>query len=150
MAALEDWHWVVVDLDDNSRGRAIPRKGPPALQKGNDRIPHSGRWVPSGSSGFSASSESVCVAKSHLATRNKVAAVATASPERKSTRKVKLIETKWAVNEGADEIDMVISRGHFLSRWIQLRVWWNRCRKEVCGDAHPKGFSKQVKLSTLW
>ena len=45
----------------------------------------------------------------------KVAAVATAFPSGMSTRKVKLEETKYAVNEGADEIDMVISRGHFLA-----------------------------------
>src|SRR5205085_11018704 len=43
----------------------------------------------------------------------KVAAVATAFPSGMSNRKVKLDETRWAVNEGADDIDMVISRGNF-------------------------------------
>ena len=44
----------------------------------------------------------------------KVAAVATAFPSGMTSRKLKLRETAWAVGEGADEIDMVISRGKFL------------------------------------
>lgn len=44
----------------------------------------------------------------------KVASVATAFPSGLAPRRVKLEETKMAVAEGADEIDMVISRGAFL------------------------------------
>ncbi len=45
----------------------------------------------------------------------KVAAVATAFPSGMSNTRFKLEETRWAVSEGADEIDMVISRGKFFS-----------------------------------
>ena len=58
----------------------------------------------------------VSIAKNELkGTKIKVASVATAFPSGMSTRDVKLRETKFAVAEGADEIDMVISRGHFLA-----------------------------------
>ena len=45
-----------------------------------------------------------------LGTSVKVASVSTAFPSGQSTRAVKLADTKFAVDEGADEIDMVISR----------------------------------------
>src|SRR3954451_11444517 len=45
----------------------------------------------------------------------KVAAVATGFPSGQYPLQTKLDDTKFAVEEGADEIDMVISRGHFLS-----------------------------------
>jgi len=44
----------------------------------------------------------------------KVAAVATYFPSGQSTTEIKLKETKFAIDEGADEIDMVISRKEFL------------------------------------
>ena len=44
-----------------------------------------------------------------------VAAVATGFPAGQSPLEVKLHDTRYAVEEGADEIDMVISRGHFLA-----------------------------------
>lgn len=44
----------------------------------------------------------------------KVAAVATYFPSGQSNLQVKMDETNFAINEGADEIDMVISRGEFL------------------------------------
>ena len=45
----------------------------------------------------------------------KVAAVATGFPSGQYPLPVKLEDTRYAVGEGADEIDMVISRGHFLA-----------------------------------
>jgi deoxyribose-phosphate aldolase len=66
----------------------------------------------------------------------KVAAVATAFPSGMSTRKVKLEETKYAVNEGADEIDMVISRGHFLAGEFNYVFDEIAAVKEACGEAH--------------
>ena len=48
-------------------------------------------------------------------TKIKVASVATGFPSGQSSLDVKLSDTKFAVNEGADEIDMVISRGKFLA-----------------------------------
>lgn len=44
----------------------------------------------------------------------KVAAVATYFPSGQTNMQAKLDETIYAINEGADEIDMVISRGKFL------------------------------------
>src|SRR5262245_54925669 len=44
----------------------------------------------------------------------KVASVATAFPSGMAPLAIKLEETKIAVQEGADEVDMVISRGAFL------------------------------------
>src|SRR5687768_7676392 len=44
-----------------------------------------------------------------------VAAVATGFPSGQYPLSVKLDDTRAAVSEGADEIDMVISRGHFLA-----------------------------------
>src|SRR4026208_2507659 len=43
----------------------------------------------------------------------KVASVATAFPSGQAPRNVKISDTKDAVSEGADEVDMVISRGKF-------------------------------------
>ncbi|MFN0189974.1 MAG: deoxyribose-phosphate aldolase [Bacteroidia bacterium] len=79
----------------------------------------------------------------------KVAAVATAFPSGMSTRKVKLDETKFAVNEGADEIDMVISRGHFLAGEYNYVFDEIAAVKEACGEAHLKVILETGELSTL-
>ncbi len=51
----------------------------------------------------------------------KVAAVATAFPSGRASMRVKLADTADAVDAGADEIDMVIDRGAFLSgRYLQV------------------------------
>ena len=44
-----------------------------------------------------------------------VASVATAFPSGQSNIEAKISDTKFAVDQGADEIDMVISRGQFLA-----------------------------------
>jgi deoxyribose-phosphate aldolase len=50
-----------------------------------------------------------------------VAAVATAFPSGRASRAVKLADTRDAVEAGADEVDMVIDRGAFLSgRYLQV------------------------------
>ncbi|MBK9639087.1 MAG: deoxyribose-phosphate aldolase [Bacteroidetes bacterium] len=79
----------------------------------------------------------------------KVAAVATAFPSGMSTRKVKLDETKFAVSEGADEIDMVISRGHFLAGEFNYVFDEIAAVKEVCGEVHLKVILETGELSTL-
>ena len=79
----------------------------------------------------------------------KVAAVATAFPSGMSSRKVKLEETRWAVNEGADEIDMVISRGHFLAGEYNYVFDEIAAVKEACGNAHLKVILETGELSTL-
>lgn len=92
----------------------------------------------------------VKVAKTALQSSNvKVAAVATAFPSGMSTRKVKLEETKWAVGEGADEIDMVISRGHFLAGEYGFVYDEIAAVKEACGNAHLKVILETGELSTL-
>src|SRR5262245_64404564 len=45
----------------------------------------------------------------------KVASVATAFPSGQSPLEAKLEEVRWVVEQGADEVDMVIDRGAFLS-----------------------------------
>ncbi len=79
----------------------------------------------------------------------KVAAVATAFPSGMSTRKVKIEETRYAVNEGADEIDMVISRGHFLAGEFNYVFDEIAAVKETCGKAHLKVILETGELSTL-
>lgn len=79
----------------------------------------------------------------------KVAAVATAFPSGMSTRKVKLDETKFAVNQGADEIDMVISRGHFLAGEYNYVFDEIAAVKEACREAHLKVILETGELSTL-
>lgn len=92
----------------------------------------------------------VRVAKEALkGSKVKVAAVATAFPSGMSTRKVKIEETKYAVNEGADEIDMVISRGHFLSGEYNYVFDEIAAVKEACGEAHLKVILETGELSTL-
>ena len=92
----------------------------------------------------------VRVAKEALkGSKVKVAAVATAFPSGMSTRKVKLEETKFAVGEGADEIDMVISRGHFLAGEYNFVFDEIAAVKEACGNAHLKVILETGELSTL-
>ena len=78
----------------------------------------------------------------------KVAAVSTAFPSGMSTRKVKIDETKFAVNEGADEIDMVISRGKFLQGDYNFVFDEIAAVKEACGEAHLKVILETGELST--
>lgn len=92
----------------------------------------------------------VAVAKKALAgTKINVAAVATAFPSGMSTRDVKIRETKYAVSEGADEIDMVISRGHFLAGEYNYVFDEIAAVKDACGNAHLKVILETGELSTL-
>ncbi|MBN6054475.1 deoxyribose-phosphate aldolase, partial [Nonomuraea sp. RK-328] len=66
----------------------------------------------------------------------KVASVATAFPSGRSSLDVKVADTEFAVAAGADEIDMVIDRGAFLSG-DYLKVYEEIVAvKAACGDAH--------------
>jgi deoxyribose-phosphate aldolase len=59
--------------------------------------------------------EMVAVAKKALGNSAvKVASVSTACPSGQAKHEVKILDTKQALDAGADEIDMVISRGKFL------------------------------------
>ncbi len=79
----------------------------------------------------------------------KVASVATAFPSGMSNLKFKLDETKYAVNEGADEIDMVISRGHFLAGEYNYVFDEIAAVKNASGAAHLKVILETGELSTL-
>ncbi len=78
-----------------------------------------------------------------------VASVATAFPSGMSALQVKLDDTRMAVDEGADEIDMVISRGAFL-RGDHAHVFDEIAAvKEACGEAHLKVILETGELGTL-
>lgn len=82
-------------------------------------------------------------------TRIHVAAVSTAFPAGMSSREVKLRETRYAVSEGADEIDMVISRGKFLAGEYNAVFDEIAAVKEACDDAHLKVILETGELCTL-
>jgi deoxyribose-phosphate aldolase len=78
----------------------------------------------------------------------KVAAVATAFPSGRAAMDIKLADTKDAVEAGADEIDMVIDRGAFLSgRYLQVFEEIVAVR-EACGGAHLKVIFETGELQT--
>lgn len=68
----------------------------------------------------------------------KVAAVATAFPSGQMPLEVKLTDVRMSVEAGADEIDMVIDRGAFLSGRYNQVFDEIRAVKEACGPAHLK------------
>jgi deoxyribose-phosphate aldolase len=77
-----------------------------------------------------------------------VAAVATAFPSGRASLSVKLADVRDAVTAGADEIDMVIDRGAFLSgRYLQVHDEIVAVR-QACGDAHLKVILETGELST--
>ena len=78
-----------------------------------------------------------------------VASVATAFPSGLAPMKVKLEDTRFAVSEGADEIDMVISRGKFLQGEFNFVFDEIAAVKEACGKAHLKVILETGELSTL-
>lgn len=77
-----------------------------------------------------------------------VASVATAFPSGRSTMDIKLADTRFAVEQGASEVDMVIDRGAFLSgRYGQVFEEIVKI-KEACGDAHLKVILETGELVT--
>ena len=79
----------------------------------------------------------------------KVASVATAFPSGMAPLAIKLEETKIAVQEGADEVDMVISRGAFLQGDYRHVYDEIVAVKEACGAAHLKVILETGELGTL-
>jgi deoxyribose-phosphate aldolase len=78
-----------------------------------------------------------------------VASVATAFPSGQAPLSVKLDDTRMAVADGASEIDMVISRGEFLSGNYGMVFDEIIAVKEACGDAHLKVILETGELGTL-
>lgn len=92
----------------------------------------------------------VRVAKESLdGTGINVAAVATGFPSGQYPLMTKLDDTRFAVGEGADEIDMVISRGHFLAGDYQHVFDEIAAIKSACGHAHLKVILETGELGTL-
>lgn len=79
----------------------------------------------------------------------KVASVTTAFPSGQSTRQIKLTETRFAVTEGADEVDMVISRGKFHAGEYNFVFDEIAAVKEACGKARLKVILETGELGTL-
>jgi deoxyribose-phosphate aldolase len=78
----------------------------------------------------------------------KVASVATAFPSGQSPLDVKVRETREVVAAGADEVDMVIDRGAFLSgRYAKVFDEIVQV-KAACGDAHLKVILEVAELGT--
>jgi deoxyribose-phosphate aldolase len=81
----------------------------------------------------------VATAKDALeGSRVNVAAVATAFPSGRAAMDVKLADTRDAVEAGADEIDMVINRGAFLSGRYREVFDEIAATRDACGSARLK------------
>jgi deoxyribose-phosphate aldolase len=91
----------------------------------------------------------VATAKEHLGESGvKVASVATNFPSGRAALPVKLADVRAAVSSGADEIDMVIDRGAFLSgRYLEVYDEITQV-KAACGGAHLKVILETGELAT--
>ena len=79
-----------------------------------------------------------------------VASVATAFPSGRTSVEVKLADAKYAIEAGADEVDMVIDRGAFLAGDYQLVYDEIAAVREVVEDAaHLKVILETGELVTL-
>lgn len=98
----------------------------------------------------------VCVYPSMVATAKKavdgtgikVASVSTAFPSGQAPKNIKISDTKFAVAQGADEIDMVISRGKFLEGEYNFVFDEIAAIKEACGTARLKVILETGELVT--
>ncbi len=91
----------------------------------------------------------VAIAREAVGDSLHVAAVATAFPSGRASLAVKLADTADAVAAGADEIDMVIDRGAFLSGDYGLVFDEIVAVKQACGSAHLKVILETGELRTL-
>jgi deoxyribose-phosphate aldolase len=99
----------------------------------------------------------VCVYPARVRTARKaledsgiaVASVAGGFPSGQTSLRVRLDEIRWAVGEGAEEIDTVISRGKLLEGNRQ-EVFDELCAmKEACGNVHLKVILETGELSDI-
>lgn len=79
----------------------------------------------------------------------KVASVATAFPSGQTALNIKIEDTKYAVDQGADEVDMVISRGRFLAGDYNYVFDEIAAVKEACGPARLKVILETGELVTF-
>ena len=78
-----------------------------------------------------------------------VASVATAFPAGQSSLEVKIADTKLAVDSGADEVDMVMSRGRFHQGEYNYVFDEIAAVKEACGSARLKVILETGELGSL-
>jgi deoxyribose-phosphate aldolase len=78
-----------------------------------------------------------------------VASVATGFPAGLMPMKLRLEEIRYAVGEGAREIDIVITRQHVLDQEWQALYDEVRAMREACGEAHLKAILATGDLKTL-
>src|SRR6188508_1660596 len=78
-----------------------------------------------------------------------VASVATAFPSGQAPKEVKVRDTRYAVEQGADEVDMVISRGKFHSGEYNFVFDEIAAIKEACGEARLKVILETGELGTM-
>lgn len=91
----------------------------------------------------------VSVARKALRGTNiNIASVATSFPSGMSTLESKLEETRRVVEDGADEVDMVISRGEFLKGNYDYVYDEITAVKDACGEAHLKVILETGELQT--
>lgn len=79
----------------------------------------------------------------------KVASVSTAFPSGQAPFEVKKLDTLYALDNGADEIDMVISRGRFLAGDYQFVYDEIAAIKALCGAARLKVIFETGELDSL-
>lgn len=92
----------------------------------------------------------VAIAKKHLKDSDKkVASVAGAFPSGQLPLDLRLAEAKYAIEQGADEIDMVISRGRFLEGDYNFIYQEVAAFKEVCGTKTLKVILETGELENL-
>lgn len=111
-------------------------------------VPHAGLDCPT--------TAAVCVypsmvrhaAKHVKGTPVRIASVATAFPSGQAPLATRLAEVRQAVDDGADEIDMVINRGAFLEGEIDLVSDEIAAVVEACGDATLKVILEVSELET--
>jgi deoxyribose-phosphate aldolase len=77
-----------------------------------------------------------------------VASVATSFPSGRASLDVKLADVRYAIAEGADEVDMVIDRGAFLAGNYDLVYSEIVAVKEACAAARGGGAHLKVILET--
>ena len=79
----------------------------------------------------------------------KIASVSTAFPSGQAPFEVKKMDTQFAIESGADEIDMVISRGKFLAGEYAFVFDEIATIKEICGSTRLKVILETGELATL-
>jgi deoxyribose-phosphate aldolase len=85
-----------------------------------------------------------CVAGSGV----QVASVATSFPSGQAPLEIRLEEVRQVVSDGADEVDMVISRGAFLAGDLRRVFDEIAAVKEACASAHLKVILETGELET--